>query len=81
MSATKCLTGHSLGGAGVQEAVYTLLMMDRGFVAPSINIENYDEDIPAINVARDPIETELKTAMSNSFGFGGTNGSVIFAKV
>ena len=56
-------------------------MMDRGFVAPSINIENYDEDIPAINVAREPIETELKTAMSNSFGFGGTNGSVIFAKV
>ena len=81
VSATKCLTGHSLGGAGVQEAVYTLLMMDRGFVAPSINIENYDEDIPAINVAREPIETELKTAMSNSFGFGGTNGSVIFAKV
>ena len=81
VSATKCLTGHSLGGAGVQEAVYTLLMMDRGFVAPSINIENYDEDIPAINVAREPIETELKTAMSNSFGFGGTNGSVIFAKL
>ena len=81
VSATKCLTGHSLGGAGVQEAVYTLLMMDRGFVAPSINIENYDEDIPEINVAREPVETELKTAMSNSFGFGGTNGSVIFAKL
>ncbi len=81
VSATKCLTGHSLGGAGVQEAVYTLLMMDRGFVAPSINIENFDENIPAINVAREPVETELKTAMSNSFGFGGTNGSVIFAKL
>lgn len=81
VSATKCLTGHSLGAAGVQEAIYTLLMMDRGFVAPSINIENLDPEIPNINIARETIETEVKTAMSNSFGFGGTNGSVIFAKV
>ncbi len=81
VSATKCLTGHSLGAAGVQEAIYTLLMMDRGFVAPSININEIDPEIPTINIARDMIETEIKTAMSNSFGFGGTNGSVIFAKV
>jgi 3-oxoacyl-[acyl-carrier-protein] synthase-1 len=81
VSATKCLTGHSLGAAGVQEAIYTLLMMDRGFVAPSINIETLDPEIPHINIAREAIETELKTAMSNSFGFGGTNGSVIFAKI
>lgn len=81
VSATKCLTGHSLGAAGVQEAIYTLLMMDRGFVAPSINIENLDPEIPNINIARETIEAEVKTAMSNSFGFGGTNGSVIFAKV
>lgn len=81
VSATKCLTGHSLGAAGVQEAIYTLLMMDRGFVAPSINVENQDPEIPSINIAKEAIETELKTAMSNSFGFGGTNGSVIFAKV
>ena len=81
VSATKCLTGHSLGAAGVQEAIYTLLMMDRGFVAPSININVRDPEIPAINIATTAVETELKTAMSNSFGFGGTNGSVIFAKV
>lgn len=81
VSATKCLTGHSLGAAGVQEAIYTLLMMDRGFVAPSININEIDGEIPTINIARETIETNVKTAMSNSFGFGGTNGSVIFAKV
>ena len=56
-------------------------MMDRGFVAPSININVRDPEIPAINIATTAVETELKTAMSNSFGFGGTNGSVIFAKV
>jgi 3-oxoacyl-[acyl-carrier-protein] synthase-1 len=81
VSATKCLTGHSLGAAGVQEAIYTLLMMERGFVAPSINVETRDPEIPAINIATEMVETEVKTAMSNSFGFGGTNGSVIFAKV
>ena len=81
VSATKCLTGHSLGAAGVQEAIYTLLMMDRGFVAPSININEIDPEIPTINIARKMVETDIKTAMSNSFGFGGTNGSVIFAKI
>ena len=81
VSATKCLTGHSLGAAGVQEALYTLLMMDGGFVAPSINIETLDPELPKINIAQSMVETEIKTAMSNSFGFGGTNGSVIFSKV
>ena len=81
VSATKCLTGHSLGAAGVQEAIYTLLMMDGGFVAPSINIETLDPELPKINIAQSMVETEIKTAMSNSFGFGGTNGSVIFSKV
>jgi len=61
------LTGHSLGAAGVQEAIYTLLMMDRGFVAPSINVNTRDPEIPAINIATTTVETELKTAMSNSF--------------
>jgi len=81
VSATKCLTGHSLGAAGVQEAIYTLLMMDRGFVAPSVNITALDAELPAINIAQSAIETEINVAMSNSFGFGGTNGSVIFAKI
>jgi 3-oxoacyl-[acyl-carrier-protein] synthase-1 len=81
VSATKCMTGHSLGAAGVQEAIYSLIMMDRGFVAPSINIFDLDPELPKINIAREMIETDLKSIMSNSFGFGGTNGSVIFTKV
>lgn len=83
ISGTKSMTGHSLGAAGVHEAIYTLLMMQNGFVAPSINVFDMDPDIAALNL---PIITEtrdadLKTAMSNSFGFGGTNGTVVFEKV
>ena len=81
ISATKCLTGHSLGAAGVQEAIYSLIMLDRGFVAPSINITELDPELPTVNIAREMVETDLKSIMSNSFGFGGTNGSVIFTKV
>ncbi len=81
VSATKCMTGHSLGAAGVQEAIYSLIMMDRGFVAPSINITELDPELPKINIAQQMIETPLTSIMSNSFGFGGTNGSVIFTKV
>lgn len=83
ISGTKSMTGHSLGAAGVHEAIYTLLMMKNGFVAPSINIFEMDPEIAALNL---PIVTEtrdadLQTAMSNSFGFGGTNGTVVFQKV
>lgn len=83
ISGTKSMTGHSLGAAGVHEAIYTLLMMKNGFVAPSINVFDMDPDIAALNL---PIVTEardadLKTTMSNSFGFGGTNGTVVFQKV
>lgn len=81
ISATKSMTGHSLGGAGVQESIYSLLMMDGGFVAPSINIETLDPKLPKVNIVQETRETELKSIMSNSFGFGGTNGSVIFTKV
>ena len=81
VSATKCLTGHSLGAAGVQEAIYTLLMMDRGFVAPSINIETKDPEVADIHIVEKPVDTAIKVAMSNSFGFGGTNGSVVFGRV
>ncbi|MEM7730372.1 MAG: beta-ketoacyl-ACP synthase I [Pseudomonadota bacterium] len=81
ISATKALTGHSLGGAGVQEAVYTLLMMKHGFIAPSVNIVDLDPDVAPINIARERVETEVRTAMSNSFGFGGTNGSMVFGGI
>ncbi|WP_417481331.1 beta-ketoacyl-ACP synthase I [Maricaulis sp.] len=83
ISGTKSMTGHSLGAAGVHEAIYTLLMMKHNFVAPSINIFEMDPEIAALNL---PIVTEtrdadIQTAMSNSFGFGGTNGTVVFQKV
>ena len=80
VSATKALTGHSLGGAGAQEAIYTLLMMKHGFIAPSENIFDLDPEIAPINIARERREQAVKTAMSNSFGFGGTNGSVVFGQ-
>ena len=80
VSATKSMTGHSLGGAGVQEAIYTLLMMRHGFVAPSLNITNRDPEIAPITIAQETREMEIATAMSNSFGFGGTNGSVVFGR-
>ena len=81
ISATKSMTGHSLGGAGVQESIYSLLMMDRGFVAPSINVFDLDPELPPVNIVTETRQAELKNIMSNSFGFGGTNGSVIFSKV
>lgn len=81
ISATKSMTGHSLGGAGVQEAIYGLLMMDGGFVAPSINITELDPELPPVNIVQETREASLSSIMSNSFGFGGTNGSVIFTKV
>ncbi|MGJ8563918.1 MAG: beta-ketoacyl-ACP synthase I [Alphaproteobacteria bacterium] len=81
ISATKSMTGHSLGGAGVQESIYSLLMMDGGFVAPSINIETLDPELPKVNIVQETRDAKLKSVMSNSFGFGGTNGSVIFTKV
>jgi 3-oxoacyl-[acyl-carrier-protein] synthase-1 len=70
-----------LGAAGVQEAIYSLIMMDKGFVAPSINITELDPELPKVNIVNKMIETNLTSVMSNSFGFGGTNGSVIFTKV
>ena len=81
ISATKSMTGHSLGAAGVQEAIYSLIMMRDGFVAPSINIENLDPELPKLNIVQETRESAIKAFMSNSFGFGGTNGSVIFSKV
>lgn len=74
ISATKSMTGHSLGGTGVQEAIYCLLMMKHGFVAPSINIENLDEGAAGMPIARQRIDNvKHQTVISNSFGFGGTN--------
>lgn len=80
ISATKAMTGHSLGAAGVHEAIYSLLMMKESFVAPSINIETLDEKAVGMNIVREPVAKELNLVMSNSFGFGGTNASLVFKK-
>jgi len=83
VGSTKSLSGHSLGGAGVQEAIYCLLMMENDFIAASANIENLDpeakEGVSIIRERKD--NAELKTIMSNSFGFGGTNATLIFEKL
>jgi 3-oxoacyl-[acyl-carrier-protein] synthase I len=82
ISATKSLTGHSLGAAGAQEAIYSLLMMNNGFICESANIENLDPafaDVPIVRERRD--DMKLGCMLSNSFGFGGTNASVVFKRV
>ncbi len=81
VGSTKSLSGHSLGAAGVQEAIYSLLMQQRGFIAASANIENLDPEAEGMPIAlerRD--EVDLQRVMSNSFGFGGTNASLVFQK-
>jgi 3-oxoacyl-[acyl-carrier-protein] synthase-1 len=81
ISSTKSLTGHSLGAAGAQEAIYCLLMLQNGFVAESANIEHLDpafEDLPIVRKRQD---RQLETVMSNSFGFGGTNGCLVMTRV
>ncbi|QFH70532.1 beta-ketoacyl-ACP synthase I [Enterobacter sp. E76] len=80
LSATKAMTGHSLGAAGVQEAIYSLLMLEHGFIAPSINIDNLDPQAEGLNVITETTERELTTVMSNSFGFGGTNATLVMRK-
>jgi 3-oxoacyl-[acyl-carrier-protein] synthase-1 len=82
ISATKSLTGHSLGAAGAQEAIYSLLMMQNGFICESANIENLDPafaDMPIVRERRDNMK--LNCVLSNSFGFGGTNASVVFKRL
>lgn len=82
ISSTKSLTGHSLGATSVQEAIYTLLMMENNFVNESANIETLDEKAEGLNIATQRIDdVQINTAMSNSFGFGGTNATLVFGKV
>ena len=81
VSSTKSLTGHALGAAGVNEAIYSLLMMENNFIAASANIKNLDEGAAGINVVRERIDNaDLNTVLSNSFGFGGTNASLVFQR-
>jgi len=82
ISATKSLTGHSLGGAGVHEAIYSLLMMNNGFICESANIDTIDSavaDMPIVRKRQDNVA--INTVMSNSFGFGGTNATLVFRRL
>ncbi len=81
ISSTKSLTGHSLGAAGAQEAIYSLLMMQAGFACESAHIDEIDPDFADLPILRARKEVEIATAMSNSFGFGGTNATLMFSKV
>ena len=81
ISSTKSLTGHALGAAGVNEAIYSLLMMEGNFISASANISEPDpasEGFPIVRERKD--DANLNTVMSNSFGFGGTNASLVFRR-
>jgi len=80
IGSTKSMTGHSLGATGAQEAIYSILMMQHDFIAPSINIDNLVEEADGLKISQSMIEEKLNAVMSNSFGFGGTNASLIFSR-
>jgi 3-oxoacyl-[acyl-carrier-protein] synthase-1 len=80
ISATKAMTGHALGAAGVHEAIYSILMMENNFVAPSINVDNLDEQAQGLDIVTEKRDAELNLVMSNSFGFGGTNATLVMQK-
>ena len=80
IGSTKSMTGHSLGATGAQEAIYSILMMQHDFIAPSINIDNLVEEADGLKISQSMIEKKLNAVMSNSFGFGGTNASLIFSR-
>jgi 3-oxoacyl-[acyl-carrier-protein] synthase-1 len=80
ISSTKSLSGHSLGAAGVQEAIYSLLMLEHGFAAASAHIEQLDPAAEGLPILLERRDAPMTTVMSNSFGFGGTNGTLVFSK-
>jgi 3-oxoacyl-[acyl-carrier-protein] synthase-1 len=82
IAATKSLTGHSLGATGVQEAIYSLLMMQNGFICESANIEEFDPAFAEMDIVRKRRDgVRLGAVLSNSFGFGGTNASLVLKHV
>jgi len=80
VSSTKSMTGHECWMAGASEIVYSTLMMKNSFIAPNINFENPDEDSAKLNIVKTSIEKDINVFLSNSFGFGGTNSSLIVRK-
>jgi 3-oxoacyl-[acyl-carrier-protein] synthase-1 len=82
IASTKSLSGHALGAAGVNEAIYSLIMMKNDFIAASANVDNIDENIQDVPIVTKLIENkQINTIMSNSFGFGGTNATLLFSKI
>ncbi|MCW5580802.1 MAG: beta-ketoacyl-ACP synthase I [Luteimonas sp.] len=79
-SSTKSLTGHSLGAASVHEAIFCLLMLQRGFIAGSVNVDTVDPEAADLPLVRDSRDADLRTVLSNSFGFGGTNASLVLRR-
>jgi 3-oxoacyl-[acyl-carrier-protein] synthase-1 len=77
VSSTKSMTGHECWMAGASEIVYSMLMMQNGFIAPNINFENPDSDSAKLNIVKTSLEKNINVFLSNSFGFGGTNSSLI----
>lgn len=81
ITSTKSLTGHSLGATGAQEAIFTLLMMNEGFIGGSANITTLDPLAEGFPIVRETRDADIRLALSNSFGFGGTNASLVFARI
>jgi 3-oxoacyl-[acyl-carrier-protein] synthase-1 len=79
ISSTKSMTGHSLGATGVQEAIYSIMMLKEKFIAPSINIDELCDEADGVNIATETIEKDVNSVLSNSFGFGGTNASLVIS--
>ncbi len=81
ISSTKSLTGHSLGAAGAQESIYSILMMQGGFIGESAHIENLDPEFEGMPIVRERIDNaSIDRVLSNSFGFGGTNATLVFQR-
>ncbi len=79
ISSTKSMTGHSLGATGVQEVIYSIMMLKEKFIAPSINIDELCDEAEGVNIATETIEKDVNSVLSNSFGFGGTNASLVIS--
>ena len=80
ISSTKSMTGHSLGATGAHEAIYSIMMINEDFIAPSINIESLCDEAKGLSIVTSTKETSVNNILSNSFGFGGTNASLVISR-